>query len=458
MANESEKQRIVEILSAFNVGVESISELKGPSTTLYEIQPKLGVRISKIRNLKDELAVGLEADSVRVIAPIPGKGTVGIEVPVKERQILPIEDMLLTPEYENSDMDLPCVLGRTATGDVLTADLAKMPHLLIAGATGQGKSVCLNTILASLLHKKTPDEMRLVLIDPKQVEFSLYSKLGTNSYLAKPIGNDINAADMALDDTIELMEDRYTLLNEKGVRNIKEYNAIQGVEKLPYLVFAIDEYGDLILQRNGGADIERKICRIAQKARAVGIHLILSTQRPSVKIVTGDIKANFPTRIAFRTITSTDSRVVLGKKGAETLAGKGDMLFFDGEKTVRAQCALTPTEYVKGMCEELGGKYAGLTTTALFKPPVVIPLKKYYNPWTIAMWDDPANDQKYMDMLMWWNCSWNDWTYEGAKEFYKEHCVNPNPTIEDAIAARDKYYGGHGDPAAYMEMCRKAGM
>lgn len=404
MKQTNNRERIVEILNAFKVGVESISEQKGPATTLYEIQPKLGVRISKIRNLKDEIAVGLEADSVRVIAPIPGKGTVGIEVPNKVREILPIEDMLLTPEYENSDMDLPCVLGCTATGDVLIADLAKMPHLLIAGATGQGKSVCLNTILASLLHKKTPEEMRLVLVDPKQVEFSLYSQLGYSSYIAAPVSTNADTAELMLNDTIQLMEDRYTLLNGKGVRNIKEYNATDGVKKLPYLVFVIDEYGDLILQKKRGAEIETKICRIAQKARAVGIHMILSTQRPSVKIVTGDIKANFPTRIAFRTITSTDSRVVLGKKGAETLTGKGDMLFFDGEKTVRAQCAYTTTEYVKDMCSQIQEKYSTTAVDPLFrKLSIVIReekereeekrwIKNYINDWRKFAGREPKDE------------------------------------------------------------------
>lgn len=363
---KSDKEKIVEILESFKVGIEWIKGTSGPSTTLYEIKPKLGVRISKIRNLKDEIAVGLEADNVRVIAPIPGKGTVGIEVPNKERKVLGIDEVLSTPEYENSSMALPCALGRSITNDVLMADLAKMPHLLIAGATGQGKSVGLNTILMSLLHKRTPDELKLILVDPKQVEFSLYSKLG-KAYLAKDVITDADTAYSALCDVIDLMEKRYTTLSENAVRNIAEYNAIEGVEKMQYLVVVIDEYGDLIMQ--AGKDMEKAICRIAQKARAVGIHLILSTQRPSVKIVTGDIKANFPTRIAFRMTTGTDSRVVLGKKGAECLTGKGDMLFFNGENTIRAQCAFTPSDYVRDYVAYLGKKYENYSGEPLFKVP-----------------------------------------------------------------------------------------
>lgn len=364
MDRMNDKEKIVEILASFKVGIERIECTSGPSTTLYEIKPKLGVRISKIRNLKDEIAVGLEADNVRVIAPIPGKGTVGIEVPNKERKILGIDEVLSAPEYENSSMALPCVLGRTITNDILMADLSKMPHLLIAGATGQGKSVGLNTILMSLLHKKSPDEMKLILVDPKQVEFSLYSKLG-KAYLAKDVITDADTAYSALCDVINLMESRYTTLSENAVRNIGEYNAIEGVKKMQYLVVVIDEYGDLIMQ--SGKDMEKAICRIAQKARAVGIHLILSTQRPSVKIVTGDIKANFPTRIAFRMTTGTDSRVVLGKKGAECLTGKGDMLFFNGENTTRAQCAFTPSDYVRDYVDYLGMKYKDYSGDPLFK-------------------------------------------------------------------------------------------
>lgn len=402
-----EAKRLLEIFDAYKIGVKTLEVHPGPQTTLYEVQPQLGVRISKIRNLKDEIAVGLQSENVRIIAPLPGKRAVGIEVPNKVREILTIEEMLHTPEYKNSGMELPIIFGRTVTNDVLMADLAKMPHLLIAGATGQGKSVCLNTILASLLNKKTPDELRLILIDPKQVEFSLYNELGENSYLAKPIGTDIFKADEALTDSINLMEERYALLNEKGVRNIQEYNALDGVEKMPYLVFIIDEYGDLVMQGKNGQIIQAKICRIAQKARAVGIHLILSTQRPSVKIVNGDIKANFPTRIAFRTITSTDSRVVLGKQGAETLTGKGDMLLFDGEQTVRAQCAFISTEEAKTFCSNLREKYANWNRTPLLKP-VHIPTEEeldgiprddnYYGEWDKFFGSRKITD-KFQDLV-----------------------------------------------------------
>lgn len=365
MKQTNDKERIVEILNAFNVGVESISEQKGPSTTLYEIQPKLGVRISKIRNLKDEIAVGLQSDNVRIIAPIPGKGTVGIEVPNKVREILPIEDILSSREYEQSDMELPCALGRTVTNDILMADLAKMPHLLIAGATGQGKSVGLNTILVSLMSKRTPDEMKLVLVDPKQVEFGVYSDLVRN-YLAKPVITDAASTEAMLNEVVYEMELRYTALSNKGVRNVKEYNGlVPDAEKMPYIVVVIDEYGDLVMQ--SGKEMEKQICRIAQKARAVGIHMIISTQRPSVKIVTGDIKANFPTRIAFRTTTSTDSKVVMGKKGAESLTGRGDFLFFNGEGTIRAQCAYTSTEYVVDFIKKVCERYSDYSNTFQFR-------------------------------------------------------------------------------------------
>lgn len=371
MKQTNDKQRIVEILAAFNVGVESISELKGPSTTLYEIQPRLGVRISKIRNLKDEIAVGLQSDNVRIIAPLPGKGTVGIEVPNKVREILPIGSLLSSPEFASTGMELPIMLGRTATNEILMADLARMPHLLIAGATGQGKSVCLNTILMSLMEKKSPDDLRIILIDPKQVEFGLYRECGFTPYIEHTIGTTESDAKWYLEDCVNLMEERYTKLAGKSVRNIQEYNAIVGKEEhMPYLVVIIDEYGDLIMQ--SGREMERLICRIAQKARAVGIHMIISTQRPSVKIVTGDIKANFPTRIAFRTVTSTDSKVVLGKKGAETLTGKGDMLFFNGEGTVRAQCAYTSTEFVKAEADILLDRYKYQMPDRLFKLPEIV--------------------------------------------------------------------------------------
>lgn len=351
------KTQIIKILGAFKIGVENVDVHVGCSTTLYRIKPKLGVRVSKIRNLKDEIAIALDAESVRII---PGKGSVCIEVPNEKRQVLHVKDILSSEDYKTTDMALPCAIGETVTGHILMADLAEMPHLLIAGATGQGKSVGLNTILLSLMSKRTPSEMKLVLIDPKQVEFGMYSPLD-KSYLAYPVINDAASAQNMLCIIVDEMERRYTRLSNAKVRNIKEYNAIVPTEeKMQYLVVVIDEYGDLVMQ--AGKQMENLICRIAQKARAVGIHMILSTQRPSVKIVTGDIKANFPVRIAFRTTTSTDSRVVLGKKGAENLSGMGDMLFFNNVGTVRAQCAYTSTEDVADFVKETSEKYDGITT------------------------------------------------------------------------------------------------
>lgn len=366
---------MVEILEAFKIGVKNVEVHKGPSTTLYEITPKIGVKISKIRNLKDEIAIGLKADSVRIIAPIPGKGTVGIEVPNKEREILNIESILSSKEYRNTKMALPCAIGETITGDILMADLADMPHLLIAGATGQGKSVGLNTILVSLMQKRTPDELRFVLIDPKQVEFGIYKPL-EKSYLARPVVTDATEAVVALSLVQSEMESRYKLLSEASVRNIEEYNATHKEEKMKYLVVVVDEYGDLIMQ--AGKTMEKLICMIAQKARAVGIHIILSTQRPSVRIVTGDIKANFPVRIAFRTSTSTDSRVILGKKGAEALTGCGDMLFFSNVGMVRAQCAYTPTEYVRDFVNKTVEKYKDYKYELMFAYDKEIEEEKAY--------------------------------------------------------------------------------
>ena len=366
---------MVEILEAFKIGVKSVEVHKGPSTTLYEITPKIGVKISKIRNLKDEIAIGLKADSVRIIAPIPGKGTVGIEVPNKEREILNIESILSSKEYRNTNMALPCAIGETITGDILMADLADMPHLLIAGATGQGKSVGLNNILVSLMQKRTPDELRFVLIDPKQVEFGIYKPL-EKSYLARPVVTDATEAVVALSLVQSEMESRYKLLSEASVRNIEEYNATHKEEKMKYLVVVVDEYGDLIMQ--AGKTMEKLICMIAQKARAVGIHIILSTQRPSVRIVTGDIKANFPVRIAFRTSTSTDSRVILGKKGAEALTGCGDMLFFSNVGMVRAQCAYTPTEYVRDFVNKTVEKYKDYKYELMFAYDKEIEEEKAY--------------------------------------------------------------------------------
>ena len=350
----SRKDLINATLLSFKITTYDFEEIQGAAVTLYKFRPQLGVRISKIRGLKDELAAVLGVSSVRIIAPL-ADGSVGIEVPNKQKPILPMTEILCSPEYLTSDMALPLAIGRTVTNDIFMADLADMPHLLVAGATGQGKSVGLNVMLMSLLHKKTPEELKLVLIDPKQVELNVYSKLGS-AYLAAPVITEADEAERVLQSLCELMEERYDLISSAGKRNIKEYNALTIVEPMPYIVVVIDEYGDLIMQ--SGKPMERSICRLAQKARAVGIHLIISTQRPSATIVTGNIKANFPTRIAFRTTTGTDSRVILDQIGAEKLTGCGDMIYFAGAETTRVQCAYASIEEVSRSCEEIGEIYA----------------------------------------------------------------------------------------------------
>lgn len=362
--NLSRKDLINATLLSFKITTYDFEEIQGAAVTLYKFRPQLGVRISKIRGLKDELAAVLGVSSVRIIAPM-ADGSVGIEVPNKQKPILPMTEILCSPEFLTSDMALPLAIGRTVTNDIFMADLAEMPHLLVAGATGQGKSVGLNVMLMSLLHKKTPEELKLVLIDPKQVELSVYSKLGS-AYLATPVITEADEAERVLQSLCELMEERYNLVSSAGKRNIKEYNAMTIVDPMPYIVVVIDEYGDLIMQ--SGKQVERSICRLAQKARAVGIHLIISTQRPSATIVTGNIKANFPTRIAFRTTTGTDSRVILDQIGAEKLTGCGDMIYFAGAETTRVQCAYASIEEVSKSCEEIGESNADYTST--FQLPV----------------------------------------------------------------------------------------
>lgn len=359
------------VLLSFKITTYDFEEVRGATVTLYKFRPQIGVRVAKIRNLKDELAATLHVPSVRIMAPMED-GSVGIEVPNKDRAVLPVSDLLQSREYLTTDMELPCAIGRTVTNEIFMADLAEMPHLLVAGATGQGKSVGLNVILMSLLNKKSPDDLQLVLIDPKQVEFSLYSKI-ENSYLAAPVITEADKAEQTLESICNVMEDRYAMLGSVGVRNIKEYNAIPIVEKLPYIVVVIDEYGDLVM--TSGKQMEYYICRIAQKARAVGIHMIISTQRPSATIVTGNIKANFPTRIAFRTTTGTDSRVILDQMGAEKLTGKGDMLFFSGAETTRVQCAFASLSDVTSMCNDFNAKYDGYKKAELLKEqeqPIVL--------------------------------------------------------------------------------------
>lgn len=349
----SRKDLINATLLSFKITTYDFEEIQGAAVTLYKFRPQLGVRVSKIRGLKDELAAVLGVSSVRIIAPL-ADGSVGIEVPNKQKPVLPLSEILCSPEYLTSDMALPLAIGRTVTNSIFMADLADMPHLLVAGATGQGKSVGLNVMLMSLLHKKTPDELKLVLIDPKKVELSVYSKLD-GSYLAHPVITEVEEAQNVLSALCNIMDERYDLVSSAGKRNIKEYNSLSIVEPLPYIVVVIDEYGDLVMQ--AGREMERSICRLAQKARAVGIHLIISTQRPSATVVTGNIKANFPVRIAFRTTTGTDSRVVLDQTGAEKLTGRGDMIYFAGAETTRVQCAYAGIDEVLQTVSDIADSY-----------------------------------------------------------------------------------------------------
>ena len=365
----SRKDLVSALLLSFNVSFYDFQEVQGATVTLYKFRPKIGVRVSKIRGLKDELAAALHVPSVRIIAPMDD-GSVGIEVPNKAREIIPVASLFQSWDYENTPMELPCAIGRTVTNEIFMTDLTEMPHLLVAGATGQGKSVGLNVIIMSLLKKKSPDELKLILIDPKQVEFSIYSSL-ENSYLAAPVITETEQASHTLNAICDLMDERYQLLSSVDARNIKEYNALSIVEPLPYIVTVIDEYADLIM--TSGKETERAICRIAQKARAVGIHLILATQRPATTIVTGNIKANFPTRIAFRTTTGTDSRVIIDQVGAEKLTGRGDMLFFCGSETIRMQCAYASMTDVRSLCEELNECYADYDNEPIFKDKPVSP-------------------------------------------------------------------------------------
>lgn len=356
----SRKDLINATLLSFKITTYDFEEIQGAAVTLYKFRPQLGVRVSKIRGLKDELAAVLGVSNVRIIAPLPD-GSVGIEVPNKQRPVLPLSDILCSTEYLTSDMALPLAIGRTVSNEIFMADLAEMPHLLVAGATGQGKSVGLNVMLMSLLHKKTPEELKLVLIDPKKVELSAYTAIArpyiTQMQGMPPVITETAHALTMLDALCRLMDKRYTMLNELGARNIREYNEISG-KPMEYYVIVIDEYGDLVMDRQYGRNLEYYICRLAQKARAVGMHLIISTQRPSATIVTGNIKANFPTRIAFRTTTGTDSRVVIDQVGAEKLTGCGDMLYFSGAETTRAQCAYVSTQEVIRRCNYIGETHA----------------------------------------------------------------------------------------------------
>ena len=353
------KDRIINTLRSFGIEISTIKATVGPTVTLYEITPEQGVRISKIRGLEDDIALSLSADGIRIIAPIPGKGTIGIEVPNKNPKIVSGQSVIGSKKFQESKFDLPIVLGKTITNEVFMFDLCKMPHVLVAGATGQGKSVGLNAIITSLLYKKHPAELKFVLVDPKKVEFSIYSVI-ENHFLAKlpdggePIITDVTKVVQTLNSVCVEMDTRYDLLKMAHVRNVKEYNEKfinrrlnpeKGHKFMPYIVVVIDEFGDLIM--TAGKEVELPIARIAQLARAVGIHMIIATQRPTTNIITGTIKANFPARIAFRVSTMMDSRTILDRPGANRLIGKGDMLFLQGADPVRVQCAFIDTPEVE---------------------------------------------------------------------------------------------------------------
>ena len=363
---EENKNRIVGLLKTFNVGISEIKATIGPTVTLYEIVPEAGIRVAAIKKLQDDIALNLSALGIRIIAPMPGKGTIGIEVPRKNPTMVSMRSVVASPKFQNADMDLPVVFGRTISNEVFVADLAKMPHLLMAGATGQGKSVGINAILTSLIYKKHPSELKFVMVDPKKVELSLYSKIERH-YLAKlPDTEDAIITDNAkvintLNSLCIEMDDRYELLKNAFCKNIKEYNKKfserklnpeNGHRYLPYIVLVVDEFADLIM--TAGKEVEHPIARLAQLARAIGIHLIVATQRPSVNVITGMIKANFPARVAFRVISGVDSKTILDSPGAEQLVGKGDMLYFNGNDLTRLQCAFVDTPEVERIAEYIG--------------------------------------------------------------------------------------------------------
>ena len=357
---KAHNEEIVRVLKSFGIEIREIKATVGPTITLYEITPAEGIRITKIRSLEDDIALRLSALGVRIIAPIPGKGTIGIEVPNKKRHNVSMESILNSRKFQETKFDLPIALGKTITNEVFMADLTKIPHLLVAGATGQGKSVGLNVIITSLLYKKHPNELKLVLIDPKKVEFSVYAPIADH-FMAQvddddePIITDVTKVVRTLKSLCTLMDHRYDLLKLAGARNLKEYNdkflhhrlnPELGHEFMPYIVVIIDEFGDLIM--TAGKEVEMPIARIAQLARAVGIHMIIATQRPTTSIITGNIKANFPGRIAFKVSSMMDSRIILDRPGANQLIGMGDMLYLNGNEPTRVQCAFINTpEIVK---------------------------------------------------------------------------------------------------------------
>ncbi len=360
------KEKIIHTLRNYGIEITSIKATVGPTITLYEIVPQAGVRISKIRNLEDDIALSLSALGIRIIAPMPGKGTIGIEVPNKDPQIVSMQSVITSKRFQECEYDLPVALGKTITNEVFIFDLTKMPHLLVAGATGQGKSVGLNAIITSLLYKKHPSEMKMVLIDPKMVEFNIYSTIEKH-YLAKlpdeekAIITDVTKVTQTLNSLTKEMDDRYELLMKAHVRTIKEYNEKyvkrrlnpeKGHRYMPYIVVVIDEFGDLIM--TAGKEIEMPIARIAQKARAVGMHMVIATQRPTTNIITGTIKANFPARMAFRVTSQIDSRTILDMSGANQLIGRGDMLFSQGSNLIRIQCAFVDTPEVEEITQYIG--------------------------------------------------------------------------------------------------------
>jgi len=367
---EENKNRIVETLNNYKIGISSIKATIGPTVTLYEIVPEAGVRISKIKNLEDDIALSLSALGIRIIAPIPGKGTIGIEVPNKNSTIVSMRSVIASQKFQKSEMHLPIALGKTISNETFVVDLAKMPHLLMAGATGQGKSVGLNAVLASLLYKKHPAEVKFVLVDPKKVELTLFNKIERH-YLAKlpdseeAIITDNTKVINTLNSLCIEMDNRYEMLKNALCRNIAEYNAKfkarklnpnDGHQFLPYIVLVVDEFADLIM--TAGKEVETPIARLAQLARAIGIHLIIATQRPSVNVITGIIKANFPARIAFRVTSKIDSRTILDGSGADQLIGRGDMLYTQGNDMIRIQCAFVDTPEVEKITEFIGSQKA----------------------------------------------------------------------------------------------------
>ena len=379
---EANRRRIVETLKKFGIGIKKIYETIGPTITLYEIVPDDGIRINKIRNLADDIMLSLAATGIRIIAPIPGKGTIGIEVPNSNPQIVSMFATIASKKFQEANYDLPVALGRTITNDVCMFDLCKMPHLLVAGATGQGKSVGLNAIITSLLFKKHPAELKFVLIDPKKVEFNIYADIERH-FLAKlpdeaeSVITDVEKVKQTLNSLCKEMDMRYDLLKTAHARNIKEYNAKfisrhlnpqKGHKYLPYIVVIVDEFGDLIM--TAGKDIEMPIARIAQLARAVGIHMVIATQRPSVNIITGIIKANFPARIAFKVSSGIDSKTILDSYGAQQLIGRGDMLFSQGNEPTRVQCAFVDTPEVENIVHFIGNQQGYPSAFPLPEPDI----------------------------------------------------------------------------------------